>query len=167
MKTILFVLLLLATIGENAKAAAVVNQCKRMFESGKYIFSPEKNREAFLSDDMHTLKITNPKTKTEYTFESNDLLNGMFSLDGHAWIIAKYDEVQIWNFERSEGNLIHVKLKNSLEIPKLSMRKDPATGHTILKIIYRREKINVDTRRFDTVTETILKDLETFEESRI
>jgi len=150
-------------------AHASVPMCLGLFNESKTevgILSPSKNYEAFLSSDMHFLKIVHRKNKTEYTFDSNDMLKGFFSLSGHAWIIPKHDEVQIWNFDRSEGNLIRVQLKHSQSFPETSMHKDPATGHTILKIIYRREKINPETRRFDTVTETILKDLETFEESR-
>lgn len=131
------------------------------------ILNSAKTREAFLSEDQHFLKIVNLRTKTEYTFDSYDILKGFFSLDGHAWIIPGFDQIQIWNFERHEGNLIRVQLKHPESFPILSMHKDPANGHTILKIIYRREKINPTTRRFETVTETILKDLETFEESRI
>ncbi len=94
------------------------------------------------------------------------MLKGFFSLEGHSWIIPKHNEIEIWNFDRSEGNLIRVNLKHSMSFPQTSMHKDAATGHTVLKIIYRREKINHLTRRFERVTETILKDLETFEESR-
>jgi hypothetical protein len=126
-----------------------------------------KNYQAFLSEDQHFLKIVNLKTKTEYTYDSHDILNGFFSLDGHAWIIPGFNEIQIWNFERREGNLLHIKLRHAESFPMTSMHKDPANGHTILKIIYRREKINISTRRFEMITETILKDLETLEESRI
>lgn len=46
------------------------------------------------------------------------------------------------------------------------MHKDEATNATIMKIVYYRKKINAETGRFDKVMETILKDLETLEESR-
>lgn len=143
--------------------------CQSLFgkESVRGILSPTKNREAFLSEDQHFLKIVNIKTKTEYTFDSNEILRGSFSLDGHAWIISNFNEVQIWNYERLEGNLIRIKLRHSEDFPTTLMHKDPASGHTILKIIYRRKKINPQTFRFETVTETIHKDLETLEESRI
>lgn len=134
---------------------------------GKSVLNVTKTRQAFLSKDQHFLKIVNLKTKTEYTYDSRDILNGFFSLDGHAWIIPGYEEIQIWNFERREGNLLHIKLRHAESFPITSMHKDLASGHTILKIIYRREKVNISTRRFETVTETILKDLETLEESRI
>lgn len=149
-------------------AAAVAPTCLSLFRGDVElgILSPSKNYEAFLSEDSHFLKIVHRKNKTEYTYDSNEMLKGFFSLAGHAWIIPKYDEVLIWNFDRNEGNLIRVNLKHSVSFPQTSMHKDQATGHTILKIIYRREKINPDNGRFETVTETILKDLETFEESR-
>lgn len=160
MKSLVLVLILITSL----PAVAVGSLCAGLFGGDVRILSPLKNYEAFLSSDKHFLKIVHTKNKTEYSYDSRDSLNGFFSLNGHAWIIPKFEEVQIWNFDRVEGNLIRVSLKHSLEFPKVSMHKDPATGHAILKIIYRREKINSETRRFETVTETILKDLETFEE---
>lgn len=167
MKTLLVALTFLFSLDLMAKTPP--RSCRSLFVESEIevgILSPSKNYEAFLGEDSHFLKIIHRKNKTEYTFDSNEILKGFFSLDSHAWIIPKYDEVQIWNFDRSEGNLIRVNLKHSVSFPETSMHKDPATGHTILKITYRREKINPETRRFDTITETILKDLETFEESR-
>jgi hypothetical protein len=129
------------------------------------IMSGDNKKEALISDDGRFIKIVNHRTKSEYTYDSQDSVLGFFSLNSHAWIIPLGTEVQIWNFDRSTENLIRIGLKNPIGKPRISMYKNSA-GETFLKIIYLRKKINPDNREYFETFETIIKSLESFIEER-